>query len=79
MADGIMKNLGVVGGELSEWADQMKLGIARFKDVSIRLDKTNVLHLLQNLVTETIRALPRTLGYCVSVYALFLIVRFVAP
>ena len=65
--EGAAKNLSVVKEELTEWSYQMRIGIERYQDASLKFDKTNVLHITQNLVTETFRALPRTFGYLFSI------------
>jgi len=65
--DGADKNNQQVLDELKELVNQWKLGLARFKDITLKFDsKNNVFHLTQNLITETYRALPRTLSYLTS-------------
>jgi len=64
MSDGIAKNWEVVKGELSTWKGEMRKGLARFKGAPWDpRKKDNKWHLIQNLVTETNRATPRTRGY----------------
>lgn len=69
--DGADKNNERVLEEFKELVNQWKLGLARFKNAGVKLDKNNVAHLTQNLVTETFRALPRTLGYLFSAAVLY--------
>ena len=74
MADGMAKNFEVITDEFFEWSHQMAEGLKRFKHAGLKFDKHNVFHLLQNLVTETFRALPRTFGYLFSISMLTRIV-----
>jgi hypothetical protein len=69
VADGVLKNFQVVGEELKHWVFVMKKEhLPRFKEATLRFDgkhrKNNIVHLLFNLLTETVRALPRTISYC---------------
>lgn len=59
MADGIKKNWQVVQREISEWRALIPNHVRTFKDAR-GADK---IHRAWNLVTESIRLLPRTLGY----------------
>lgn len=68
MADGIEKNIEVVLQELKHWWFCMrKEHLPRLKDMTLKFKgddaKRNVAHVLFNLLTETVRALPRTISY----------------
>jgi hypothetical protein len=56
--DGLKKNWSIVRAELRDWLGQMHIGLARFKTASLRFDKTNVLHLVMNLIEETFDRIP---------------------
>lgn len=70
--DGISKNISVVKQELRNWSAEMKANTVRFKYGGL-VNKgsraptghlnNNYFHLLTNYVSETYRALPRTLTY----------------
>jgi len=70
MSDGMKKNLEVVRAELVEWRKQMADNTARFRHVGL-VNKgsgpygqnNNLFHLLTNYISESYRALPRTLTY----------------
>lgn len=61
--NGFAKNLEVVKAEIEEWQYQMEIGLRRFKQGSWSWGKQSYFHLAMNLVTETFRALPRTMAY----------------
>lgn len=62
--DGPARNLAKVQMELRDWADEMQSGIARFKHANLKWgDKSNVWHLIVNLIEETFDTLPRTMTY----------------
>lgn len=61
--DGFIRNVQEVQEEFLMWLVIMERSIKRFRRASLRGDKTNVFHLIQNLFTETWRAFPRTLSY----------------
>lgn len=72
MSDGWKKNREVIKGEWSNWWIEMKDNTSRFRYSGIINNGTraptgetnnNVFHLLTNYVSETYRALPRTLTY----------------
>ena len=84
--DGIKKNIEVVKTELFNWWIQMQNNTHRFKYAGVINKGTraptgetnnNVFHLLTNYVSETYRALPRTLTYItillISIYLLKII------
>ena len=76
--DDVEKNLDVVKAEIKEWKTQMLIGLSRFKHVKFSFGSEGPLHLAQNLVVETIRALPRTLGYVTTTVVLVAAVAVVA-
>lgn len=68
MSDGLLKNFEVVTDEWQDWWHSMRKDhLPRFRHSTLKWTgehrKRNVIHLLVNVVTETIRALPRTLTY----------------
>ena len=68
MSNGIKKNVKVVLNELKHWWFCMRMEhLPRFKEATLRwrgqYAKRNIVHLLFNLLTETVRALPRTISY----------------
>jgi len=68
--NGILKNFSVIGDEFRHWWYAMKKEhLPRFKEASLRSGKNNVVHLLVNLLTETVRAMPRTVTYSLLFYA----------
>lgn len=72
MSYGISKNIEVVKKELNNWYEEMRANTVRFKYGGL-VNKgsraptgelnNNYFHLLTNYVSETYRALPRTLTY----------------
>jgi len=67
--DGILKNFSVVGNEFRHWWYVMRdEHLPRFKEANLRFGKNNVIHLLTNLLTETVRAMPRTVTYSILLY-----------
>ena len=72
MSDGLKKNFEVVQDEWSKWRREMPIHVARFQRADGIGEK---LHTGVNLLTESIRLLPRTLTYTtiivVSVVALW--------
>lgn len=72
MSDGLKKNFEVVQDEWSKWRREMPIHVARFQRADGIGEK---LHTGVNLLTESIRLLPRTLTYTtiivVSVIALW--------
>ena len=70
--DGIFKNFSVVGDEFRHWWYVMKEEhLPRFKKADLRFGKNNVAHLLVNLLTETVRAMPRTVTYSILTYVVY--------
>lgn len=71
--DGLAKNVEVVVNELKDWwFDMEALHLPRFRKASMKIgDKSFILHLVLNLITETIRALPRTLTYALVLYFMY--------
>ena len=73
MSDGLKKNFEVVQDESSKWRREMPIHVARFQRATWIGEK---LHTGVNLLTESIRLLPRTLAYttviAVSVVAVWL-------
>jgi len=61
--DGMAKNMEVVLAELKAWRSEMAMGFYRLKGASLSRGKTNVFHVLTNLLEETFDKLPRTLTY----------------
>lgn len=62
--DGMAKNLEVLKAEWWNWQFQMKAGISRFRGATLdQSSKSNVFHLLTNMIEETYDCLPRTLTY----------------
>jgi len=61
--NGMAKNMEVVLGELKAWRGEMAVGFYRLKGSSLRMDNTNVFHVLTNFIEETFDKLPRTLTY----------------
>jgi len=73
--DGAAKNLEVLKAEWSLWFSEMKKGLARFKDASLKFrDKNNVFHLIVNLIEETYDSLPRTFTYITIILLVAMIV-----
>jgi len=64
MANGIKKNWQVVQAEIANWRALMPIHIKTFKDAS----GGEKIHKAWNLVTESIRLLPRTLGYSLLLF-----------
>lgn len=60
MADGIKKNWQVVQHEIADWRALMPQHIRVFKDANGIAGKA---HKAMNLVTESVRLLPRTVSY----------------
>ena len=58
--DGIWKNLEVVTDEIDDWKVIMKTHVATFKAAEGIAQKA---HKAMNLVTESVRLLPRTVAY----------------
>lgn len=72
MADGLLKNFEVVGTELKGWYRAMRdEHLPRFKTGTWRLGKQNYLHLLVNVLDESIEALHRTLTYALILWFLW--------
>jgi len=68
MPDGLQKNLQVVAAEWGDWLGRMKVGLSRFhRGTWNPLEQENYLHLIVNLLEETIDALPRTITYSLIV------------
>lgn len=68
MADGIAKNWQVVQRELAEWRALMPIHVRTFKDARGIAQKA---HKGVNLVTESVRLLPRTLTYSLLAFVVF--------
>jgi len=74
--NGMSKNVSVVRGELRNWWQEMKNNTARFRYAGV-INKgsraptgetnNNVFHLLTNYISESYRALPRTMTYATLV------------
>ena len=75
--DGAAKNLEVLKAEWSLWFSEMKKGLARFKDASLKIrDKNNVFHLITNLIEETYDSLPRTFTYITIILLVTILIRW---
>lgn len=62
--DKLKRNLSVLQAEWKLWRDQMKAGVKRFNNATLDPgSKSNVFHLVTNLIEETYDSLPRTLTY----------------
>ena len=70
MSNGFKKNLEVITKEWGEVGRQWCANTLRLKGASLRGDKTNVFHILQNYPTEFYRAVPRTLSYLTTITVL---------
>ena len=58
--DGIWKNLEVVTDEIDDWKMVMRVHVATFKNAKGIAQKA---HKAMNLVSESVRLLPRTVSY----------------
>jgi len=77
--DGMAKNVAVVRGEWANWWQEMKDNTARFRYAGV-INKgsraptgetnNNVFHLLTNYISESYRALPRTMTYATIIVIL---------
>lgn len=65
MANGIKKNWQVVQHEIANWRALMPQHVRTFKDARGIGEK---LHKAMNLVTESVRLLPRTLAYSLLIF-----------
>ena len=75
--NGLLRNIQEVQEEFLDWLYEMKIGLTRFQRAGLRGDKRNIFHLIQNLITETWRAFPRTLSYITDVVLIYLLVDFI--
>lgn len=79
MSDGLLKNFSVVTDELKDWwYDMRKDHLPRFRQSTLKFwgahRKRNIIHLAVNVVTETIRALPRTITYALMFWGFYEVV-----
>lgn len=67
MASGIKKNWQVVQHEIADWRALMPVHVRTFRDAKGVAEK---LHKAVNLVTESVRLLPRTATYALLLFLL---------
>ena len=67
MANGLTKNFEVVRGELDDWRALMPKHVKTFREAEGFKESA---HKAWNLVTESIRLLPRTLGYSLLAFVI---------